>query len=177
MISLTVDMSDIGRTAAEMKTAPQWIPGMVDKELPRLGKKVVPIMRRQVRSNRYTGTLEDSIQSEYSSTEKSVEIGANANRGQFNAGLLLQEGTRPISNVPWKPILAWATRKGIDNSYFVKKKIKEEGVDAHPFLQETMDSPDFQNAMDEVARKLGDQIAARSISGGKTLGTATFESQ
>lgn len=173
MISISVDTSDVSRAFAEMGKAPQWIPQQIAKQLPLLGRKIVPIMKKQVRTHRFTGALENSIVSTYDSVNKEVEIGPNAKRGQFDAGVILQSGTKNIPNVPWKPIKAWAMKRGIAKPYFVLLKIREQGVSAHPFLNETMETSAFKNAMEDSALKLGDMIAARAISKGTVIGTST----
>lgn len=169
MISLTIDTSDVKAAFAEMGKAPQWIPQQIAKQLPLLGRKIVPIMKKQIRSRRYTGELENSITSSYDSVNKEVSIGPNAKRGQFDAGLILQEGTKRIPNAPWKPIQAWAIKRGIAKPFFVLLKIREQGIDAHPFLTETMETSDFRNAIANTERVLGEEIAARAVSRGNVI--------
>lgn len=175
MISLTIDTSDVSRAFSEMGKAPQWIPQQISKQLPLLGRKIVPIMKKQIRGRRYTGGLENSVTSSYDSVNKEVSIGPSAKRGQFDAGLILQEGTKAIPNAPWKPIQAWAIKRGIAKPFFVLMKIREQGIAAHPFLNETMDTSEFKNAMEDAALKLGDMVAARAVSKGSVIGTSTFD--
>ena len=115
--------------------APKWMPRVIEHGLTYLGKQIAVKMQQEVRKHRYTGALEDSITSEY--TPNRVEIGPTAKRGKFDAGVILELGTKPIPNLPWSPIKKWADFRGIE-AFPVWYSIREKGVQAHPFLKRTL---------------------------------------
>src|SRR3990167_1202489 len=103
MVSISVDTSEIRRVIANFGTASSWMPPIVDKDMIALGAKLKQIMKEQVRPRHYTGQLEGSIQSDYNSGTKTLEIGPTAKRGNYDAGLILQLGTR-AKWIPYQPI-------------------------------------------------------------------------
>ena len=142
--------------------APEWMPRVLESGLTYLGRQIVIKMRQEVGEHRYTGALEESIDSQYTPTQ--VEIGPNAKRGSgVDAGLVLEMGTKPIPNLPWSPIKKWADFRGIEAGP-VWHKIKTEGVTAHPFLARTLVAS--EGAIDEAAQTIANLGADRIIGSG-----------
>ena len=55
------------------------------------------------------------------------------------------------------------------------KKIREKGVAAHPFLEETLNSDDVQNAIDTFMMQTGAVLSAEAWAGNQGVGgTSTF---
>ena len=144
--------------------APAWMPRTLEMVMRPLGEKIVTNMRAAVEENRYTKALEDSITSEYDVEGMRLEISPKELRGgKWDAGLLLELGTRPIPNLPWAPIKAWADFRGIP-AFPVWFKIREQGVSPHPFLDRTLEAsmPDIDN----TAQELVDAMAVRIVGSG-----------
>ena len=175
MVSISVDTSEIRRVIANFGTASSWMPPIVDKDMIALGAKLKQIMKEQVKPRYYTGKLEGSIQSDYNSGTKTLEIGPTAKRGNYDAGLIIELGTRRISGVPFKPIRDWGMARNLNMKQIrgAWLKIRDRGVSPHPFLMETMNRPDFQAALQDAATKMGVEIAAKAIAGGNVIGVAT----
>ena len=151
---------------ANLQKFPQWWPVVVREYFPPLGERVSEIMRQVVEPHRYTGALSDSITSEYNDGDQSVSIFPTAMRGQYDAGQILELGTRPIPNAPYGPIAAWADFKGLP-AFPVWWKIRNEGVNAYPFLQDTLDAADEH--IHETMRRMLSQLADDILTGaGKT---------
>lgn len=172
MIEINVDFSQIGQVISPMATAYQWVPKQIDMVFPMLGRAVKAAMQDQVRPHRYMGNLEESITFDYTSSKRELVIGPRAKRGNYDAGLILQQGTKPIRNLPWKPIERWGAFRNIPSmaSRAIWLGIRAHGVAAHPFINETLMRGDVQQALTDTANKLSTQIAAYSISGRKKLG-------
>ena len=167
MIEIKVDMGQIIQVITPMKSANIWVRQQFHKFLPDLGRRVSDAMKEQVRPRRYTGDLEWSITFDYNMAKLEVVIGPKAKRGNYDAGMILQEGTKPIHNLPWKPIAQWGAFRN-KPSMSVRALwlgIRAHGVAAHPFLEETLRRGDVQQALIDTADKLGVQIAAHAISG------------
>ena len=136
----------------------------MQRTLKHLGPIAVRRMREAVDPNRYTGALEKSIHADYRDGGLTVEIGPTATRGKWDAGLLLELGVpHGIARAPWSPIKAWADFRGIP-AFPVWWKIRTEGVEAHPFLQRTVDS--FESDVDAARSKLADDVARTALWGG-----------
>jgi hypothetical protein len=125
------------RYAEAISKVPEWLPKAAESNLRALSFQVVNRMRRTLAPHRYKGTLQEGVKYEYSPSELATYIGSTAKRGSYDAGLIMELGTRPIPNAPYRPIKMWALRRGI-NPYFVWKKIRERGVNAYPFLDDTL---------------------------------------
>jgi len=160
---LKIESPDLKMYAQKFAQAPEWSKKYVRANMITLGTRVAYIMRQVVKENRYTGSLEQSIMSEYKDSAKpSVEIGPTAKRGRWDAGLLLEMGTRPIPNLPFGPIAAWAEFRGLPAGP-VWYKIKTRGVSAHPFLDRTMQRGDTQTALKHTAERIGMDIAIEAV--------------
>ena len=142
--------------------APRWIPQEMGRHVRRLGPKAVRRMRDAVHPNRYTGALEDSIGDHYSNNNLRAEIYPSAQRGRWDAGVILELGTRPIPRAPYWPIAAWAFVKGapMPGAWL---KIRMRGVSAHPFLDRTMDA--FIPDLDRGVMDMAESIAVRLLWG------------
>jgi len=128
-----------------------------------LGRRIAYLMKMQLKPHRYTGALEDSVTSEYDPRRQRLEIGPKAKRkGGWDAGLLLQRGTGPIPNLPFAPIKKWAAFRGLPAGP-VWYKLKTEGADAHPFVDETIARGDVQVAITNTAQRIGMDLAAYSV--------------
>lgn len=175
MIEFKIDFSEIFNVVAPMGKTESWFPRILDREMVALGAKLVPIMRSEIAVHRYTGVLTESISADYSSVSRELTIGPDAKRGSFDAGAILQGGTKVV-NVPWKPIEAWGAARGMTSrqSFFAMKKIRNSGVAPHPFVNETMERGDFRAAVEASAALMGVQISTEAIGNGGSLGSATF---
>jgi len=133
---------------SNLAAAPTWMPQIISDRAHDLGPLAIRVMQEEVRANLYTGALIDSISADYENNDSLVTVAPRAMRGKWDAGLILEFGTRPIPNAPWKPIAAWADFKGIPAAPVVIK-IRTQGVSAHPFLDRTLD--DFMPYLDDAA--------------------------
>jgi len=141
------------------QTAGDWLPGVIEAGLTDLGVVIEGKMRENVAQHRYTGALEDSITSEYRPMQ--VEIGPTAKRGNgVDAGVILELGTKPIPNLPWSPIKAWADFRGIPAGP-VWQSIRDNGVKPHPFLNRTLVAS--EGAITNAAQAIADKAAERMV--------------
>jgi len=175
---LKIESPDLKEYAQRFAQAPEWSKKYVRSNMLQLGRRVAYIMRQVVKPNRYTGTLEESIISEYQEgTKPTVMIGPTAKRGRYDAGLILERGTRPIPRLPFGPIKAWAEFRGLPAGP-VWYKIKTRGVSAHPFLDRTMQDGRTQTALKNTADRIGMDLAMYSVQkfpgGGMSSGVQTF---
>ena len=162
---ITIQMDPALRDIKKALTAmPSRTPRIVARRMKMLGPRVVNRMREAVEENRYTGALSDSIRDDYSNAGMTVTVGPTAKRGKWDAGLLLELGTRPIPNCPWMPIKAWADFRGIP-AFPVWYKIRTEGVNEHPFLERTINmiGGDVQIEMNRMA----DEMAHAALYGSR----------
>lgn len=160
---LKIESPDLKAYATKFAQAPEWSKKFVRSNMLQLGRRVAYIMRQVVKEHRYTGSLEQSIISEYTEGAlPSVAIGPTAKRGRYDAGLILERGTRPIPNLPFAPIAAWAEFRGLPAGP-VWYKIKTKGVSAHPFLDRTMQRGDTQTALKHTAGRIGIDLAIEAV--------------
>lgn len=155
------------------RNAPAWMPRLLDSVMRPLGDKIVSNMQAAVDKNKYTGELSESITSEYDMEAARLEISPKALRGgKWDAGLILELGTRPIPNLPWAPIKAWAEFRGLP-AFPIWFKIREQGVSAHPFLDRTLETsmPDI----DRTAQELVDGMAVNIVGSGGYAQVAPME--
>ena len=152
--------------SANLARFPEWWPAIVRTHLPPLGERVADVMRETIEPHRYTGVLSDSITSKYDDGEQAVSIYPTAKRGEYDGGLILELGTRPIPNAPWGPIKAWADFRGLP-AFPVWWKIRNEGVNAYPFLQDTLDTSDDQ--INEAIRRMLTELADHILTGTGTV--------
>lgn len=144
--------------AAKLAAAPEWMPAIYERHMPELGGMVAEIMQGVIEPNRYTGALQDSIVSRYDPLAQAVRIYPTAQRGQWDAGTILELGTGPIPGAPWGPIKAWADFRGVE-AFPVWWSIRTVGVKPHPFLRRTLDDPGTQTAMLNTAERITADMA------------------
>ena len=162
-MSITINSDGVlEQVSANLTNHPSWMPRIVETAMLELGGRVIEKMREQVEPNRYTGSLSESIISEYDSGKREVSIFPTAARGTYDAGTILELGTAPIPNVPWAPIASWAVFRGLP-AFPVWYKIKTVGVSAHPFLQSTLDNS--EEAMTIAALKIISDAAGEIMEG------------
>ena len=159
-IRITAD--DFIKLGTHLSAAPSWADRFVTQNMQQLGRRIAYLMKMQTARHRFTGALEDSIQSAYDPSAQKLEIGPTAKRGSYDAGLLLQRGTRPIPNLPFGPIAKWAAFRGLPAGP-IWMSIKEKGVSAHPFLEETLARGDTQVAIKHTAQRIGIDLAGAAL--------------
>lgn len=145
---------------------PSWTPAIFRTYLPPLGNRVVKEMRDAVEENRYTGSLSDSIQSQYNDADYSVTIRPTVKRGAYDGGAILELGTKPIPNCPWMPIKKWAEFRGLP-AFPIWYSIRMHGVKAHPFVRRTYDSS--ENMIKETAQRIAQDEAVSILYGYGTV--------
>ena len=168
MEQLSITSEDLNKLGASFASAGQWHGEFVDANMRGLGRRIAYLMRQQIRHHRYKGTLEESVTSAYDPGAMKLEVGPTAKRGKYDAGLILQRGTGPIARLPFAPIAAWAAFRGLPAGP-IWFKIREKGIDAHPFLEETLARGDTQTALKNTAKRIGVQFvvkALQSLTGG-----------
>jgi hypothetical protein len=162
MIDIRFDISDLAGIGENLQRIEDWAPQFIDSNMEQLGRRIAYLMQQQVEPNYYTGSLSDSIVSDYDPGARRLEIGPTVKRGRWDGGLILQRGTGPIPNAPWFPIKEWAEYRGIP-AFPVWYKIRTEGVDAHPFLEETLQRGDVQVALAHTAGRIGMHFVAYGL--------------
>lgn len=139
--------------AAKLDAIDEWFPELLQPHMELLGRAEEDVMYTLLEPNRYTGALQESITSMYDPTAQEVAIYPTAQRGDFDAGTLLELGSGPIANAPWAPIKAWADFRGVP-AFPVWWAIREFGVKPHPFLQRTADDLRTVTAMTTTATRI-----------------------
>jgi len=172
-IDVQFDTSEFDQIANAFAQADRAAGQFVNGNMEGLGRRIAFIMRQQIRQHRYKGDLEASIQSQYSVQGFKLEIGPTAKRGNYDAGLLLQRGTRPIPNAPFGPIAMWARFRGLPAGP-VWWSIKTRGVKAHPFLEETLERGDTQTAIRNTALRIGINLIGHTFQQFPTKGGKSF---
>lgn len=161
--TIEVDLSELQQLADDLKIAPQKAIRSIHKSMNRFGPKAVRAFRKVLEKNTYTGQLMDSVSYDYSESAFELEAGTTLKRGNFDGGSILEYGTRPIPNVPWRPLYNWAVFKGFDNPFALVAKIRGQGVNPHPFVQKVWLSGEFQRALRELDKQLGDDVVATVV--------------
>ena len=160
-MEIRVTADDFTILGEHLKNVPGWAPRFVTQNMEQLGRRISSLMKIQVMRHHYTDALGESIRSVYNRAEWTLEIGPTAKRGSYDAGLLLQRGTRPFTP-PFSVIAKWARFKGLPAGP-VWMKIREKGIDAHPFLEETLVRGDTQVALSSTARRIGIDLAGAAM--------------
>jgi len=150
------------QVAENMQQAPSWMPKLIRKEIKRLGPRAVRSMQGFTARNYYTGALTKSVKAEYKDDGHTVQVGPTAMRGRWDAGLILEFGTRPIARCPYAPIKAWADVKGapMPGAWL---KIRTSGVSPHPFLDDTLDG--IQDDLDKTRDNIVGGMVAAALHG------------
>lgn len=149
--------------SAKLAAAPDWLPQIYATHLPWVGAQVAETMEGVLEQNRYTGGLQGTITARYDAGEQEVAIGPTAYRGAHDAGTLLEEGVGHPVAVPWAPIKAWADFRGIP-AFPVWYTIRTVGIQAHPFLQRTLDDGATQDAIQQGAQRIVTDAALEAVS-------------
>ena len=135
----------------------------VQANLADLGVKLTAVIRDSLEPHRYKGELQDSVSAQVSG--ETLTVGPRKKfKGGWDAGWILQSGTGPIERLPFAPIKAWAEFRGLPAGP-VLFKIKTVGVSGHPWLERTIDRPDFGQALNQAALKTGMTLFAYGILG------------
>ena len=179
-VRITVDFSELNAILAHMGKAPQFVPPILDREMIRLGYNTIAIMKQVLRPRRYRGILEDSVDARYNHGTKVLSVGPEGQRGKlggWDAGLILELGAHPQRPIPWQPIKEWAMFRGkpVEEAYFILRKMRKVGVKKHPFLMDVLNNPQFQMALEATAGRVGTDIAAAAVAGGKPIGAAVTQ--
>ena len=159
---LAIKSPDLERIAENISTLPSQHDEFIRRNLGALGRRVAYIMTVVLAEHKVTGSLKDSVQSVV--TPGQVEIGPTAKSGRWDRGLLLEQGTGPIPNLPFGPIAAWAEFRGIPAGP-VWMTIKREGVKPHPFIDDVLYRGDTQVAIENTARRIGMDLIAYTFQG------------
>lgn len=178
---IRITTENIAELGANLVDAPHWVGRFVDSNMEGLGRRVAYLMQLQIRPHKVSGALEGSIMSFYESSALRLQIGPTRKyRGGWDAGLILQRGTGPIPNLPFGPIARWAGFRGLPAGP-IWMTIKDKGVKAHPFLDETLGRGDVSVAIRNTARRIGidlagavvQKIPVKTKAGGMRMTTAT----
>jgi hypothetical protein len=162
-MSVAVDTSGLSKMATNFAEASGLKAQFVQANLAHLGTKLVAIIRESLEQHRYRGELQDSVSATLE--PERLTVGPRKKyKGGWDAGWILQTGTGPIERVPFAPIKAWAEHRGLPAGP-VWYKIKTVGVSGHPWLERTIDRPDFGRALDQAALKTGMTLYAYGILG------------
>ena len=146
-----------------MADAARWVPRFIEENMMGLGRRVTYLMQQQIRRHKVTGGLASSVIIGYDTRKMRLEIGPTKKYGgRWDAGLILQRGTRPIPNMPWGPIREWAAFRGLPAGP-IWMKIKMKGIDAHPFLRETLERGDTRVAIRNTAKRIGIDLASGTL--------------
>lgn len=157
----------IEKVAENMANASSWMPKIVETAFGVLGRSISILMELELGKHNYTGELAGSVEAEHTSQE--VRIEPKAMRGKWDAGSLLEMGTRPHV-APFAPIARYADFVGAPAGA-IWAGIAAHGTKAYPFLQPTLDrSGDaLKNAAERIAI-LGAEAALSSIPKGDVVG-------
>ena len=169
-MSLRIEVdSTLEAINANLQALPRWMPAVIRIHLDTLGTIAVDRMREAVEPNRYTGALADSVDHHPQDDGYTQAIYPDAKRGTWDAGALLELGTQPIPRAPWAPIKAWADFRGLP-AFPVWWKIRNEGVNPHPFLERTMQALEPQ--INEAALRMVATSVDQILHGGGTESVA-----
>src|SRR3990172_5838620 len=108
--AMKISSPDLEHAAEDIQGAIGRRDEFVVRNFEALGRRVSWIMRQVISPRRFTGGLEDSIQSTVSGT--SLEVGPTAKSGGWDRGLILELGTSPHTP-PFEPIRRWAEARGM----------------------------------------------------------------
>lgn len=173
MYEIKIDTSEVKQLISDWRSVPSRFMKRVRVRIKNMGEQGVKSMRRVTRKNRYTGDFEESIGYDLIDNDTTVVIGPNKKLKQYDAGIILQNGARPIPNAPWRPIVQWAIWKGFDNPYALWKKIQREGITAYPFIENTFNDSSFQKELKKLEAALGEDLQREIILKTNNIGSYT----
>ncbi len=151
-----------------LERSPDWMPTIIRTHFLTLRTEVVDRMKEAVLENRYTGALEDSISGEFEDSGMELTISPKAMRAEWDAGTLLEMGTRPHA-APWAPIAAWSDFRGLP-AFPVWYAILTRGTQPHPFLERTLEASESQIL--ETGRRIVSDSAEAILFGTGKIGLA-----
>lgn len=150
---LTVDNKQLEAMADRFAQIPGMRAMFVRRNLTELGRELKTVVNRALEEHRYTGALQQSLGVAVDGDW--LEVGPTRKYGGgWDAGWILQSGTRPIARVPFEPIRRWAEFRGLPAGP-VWYKIKTKGVSGHSWLEKVFSQAEFRQALDRRARAMG----------------------
>lgn len=168
-MSVSIVSPDLQKLVQRLAQAEQMHTRFVSGNMNSLGRRLAYIVRRALNQNKYTGGLQNSVKSQLEGDR--LEVGPTLKRRGYDAGWLLEEGTRPIPRLPFGPIKKWAEFRGIPAGP-VWYKIKTRGVSPHPWLDRAMSAGDTRVAIENTAKRIGMQLATFTMKGTEAQGNA-----
>ena len=130
-----------------------------------LGKLIRSQMQAELAEHRVTGQLASSVRFEYDEGVQELAVGPTRKYGRWDAGAILELGTRPIPRAPWAPIRVWSNFRGLP-AFPVWHKIRTRGVAAHPFLDRTLQAS--EGYIEGAAQRIADAMAVTIVLRGET---------
>ena len=166
-VRIEINVDEVRRGFSNLLRAKLWMPIVINRVMRKLGSDIVPIIKDEIEPHRYRGILSDSVRSTYNETAQELTIGPNAKRGEYDAGTILELGTKPIKNVPWHKIQAWGLARGLNlkQTRGAWLKIREKGVSAYPFIEKVTRRSDFLAVLENAGGKIGHDMAAEVFKG------------
>ena len=159
---LSIKTEGIRELAASLEATAGDVRTQVKDTMEHMGPIIVNMMRRQMAPHRYRGDLENSIEWSYNPSTRELRVGSNLMRGSYNALAILERGTRPNDAVPFAPIAAWASFRGLPAGP-IWMSIKQRGLMAHPVTEPTIVRPEFQRSLNAGAKKLASDILVKAL--------------
>lgn len=159
---ISIKSKGIREIGEQMGIAGAEVHNQVRDVMEHMGPIIVNMMRRQMSEHNYTGNLSESIEWSYAPHNRQLRVGSNLMRKQWNAMAILERGTGPNDAVPFAPIAAWATTKGLPAGG-VWMNIKKYGIKGHPIVEPTTMRPEFQRTLNAGAKKLATDIMTNAM--------------
>jgi hypothetical protein len=159
---LTYKSEGFKELADSIAALPAQIPDVRKGVLDDMGIAMSAILKKHVAEHTYKGDLGNSIDHKVDLRAGILAIGSDLQRGgRWNAMTLLDEGAGPHTP-PFSAIAMWAAVRGIPAGP-VWMHIRNHGTKGHKVLDSTMQDPEFQMALDDGARKLGEKLIATAF--------------
>jgi len=152
----------IREIAESLQIASQDVEKEVRQTMEHMGPIIVRMMQRQMAPHRYTGELSDSIEWSYASHDRTLRVGSNLMRKQYNAMAILERGYSGRANVPFTPIAKWAAFRGLPAGP-IWMSIKEKGIKGHPIAEPTILRPEFDKSINSGAKKLASDVLVKAL--------------
>lgn len=159
---IRITSKGIREIAESLQITSQDVNDQVRATMEHMGPILVNMMRRQMSSHNYTGDLAASIEWSYASHDRTLRVGSNLMRKQWNAMAILERGSGPNDAVPFTPIARWAATKGLPAGP-VWMSIKQKGTTGYPIAEPTTDRPEFHRSLTAGGKKLGTDIITKAL--------------
>ncbi len=159
---IRITSKGIREMAENLAIAGKDVHAEVRETMEHMGPIIVNMMRRQMSDHRYTGELSESIEWSYAPHDRTLRVGSNLMRKQWNAMAILERGTGPNDAVPFTPIAAWAAFKGIPAGP-VWMSIKQKGTKGYPIAEPTINRPEYSRTINAGAKKLATDILSKAL--------------